>query len=555
MNIYQIFPRHFGNENTQNIPNGTIEENGCGKMNYFTAKALKAIKDLGITHIWYTGVIEHATQTDYSAFGIKSDCPSLVKGRAGSPYAIKDYYDIDPDLAVDVPRRMQEFEALVARTHKAGLQMIIDFVPNHLARQYHSDSKPESVSDFGENDNSQFAFSPQNNFYYIPNQAFNPQFEIGNYHEFPAKATGNDVFSASPDVNDWYETVKLNYGVDYADHRHTHFDPVPDTWQKMRDVLLFWAAKEVDGFRCDMAEMTPVEFWAWAIPQVKEQFPQVIFIAEVYNPNQYRHYIFGGKFDYLYDKVGLYDTLRGVLCGYQPASAITSAWQAVNDIQPYMLNFLENHDEQRIASDFFAHNAGRALPAMLVSTLFSPSPFMVYAGQELGERGMNCEGFSGRDGRTSIFDYCAVETLQRWYNGGKCNTEKLTGEEKQLQDFYKKILHLRLNEKAFSEGIAYDLMWLNYENPHFNSERQFAFFRKHKNELWLVVANFSDEPAELALNIGQHALDFLKIQSGKTVKCYDILSGNEFERTVSANVPFEMWLEKWSGAVLKIEHK
>jgi len=239
ISIYQVLPRLFGNEITTNKQNGTIQENGCGKFNSFTPKALKEIKSLGITHVWYTGVIEHATQTDYSAFGIRKDHQGVVKGKAGSAYAIKDYYDVDPDLAENVETRMTEFEALVERTHKAGMKVIIDFVPNHVARQYHSDAKPKGVTDLGENDHSEWAFSPLNNFYYVTNQPFNPSFSVQGYIEFPAKATGNDQFTASPTQNDWYETVKLNYGVNYVEGGQKQFDPIPDTWFKMRDILLF----------------------------------------------------------------------------------------------------------------------------------------------------------------------------------------------------------------------------------------------------------------------------------------------------------------------------
>ena len=433
--IYQVFTRLFGNSNTRCKNNGSISENGCGKLADFTAKALSEIKNLGATHIWYTGIIEHATQTNYSRYGIRPDHPAVVKGKAGSPYAIKDYYDVDPDMANSIPDRMKEFENLVKRSHKAGLKVIIDFVPNHVARQYHSDAKPEGVIDLGENDNKDVAFSPNNNFYYIPGQQLQGEIDLHMnapeaYVENPAKATGNDKFDAWPGRNDWYETVKLNYGVDYMNGRWGHFDPVPDTWQKMLDILLFWAAKDIDGFRCDMAEMVPVEFWGWAIPQVKEQFPHIIFIAEVYNPYEYRNYIFNGHFDYLYDKVGLYDTLRALTCGHESATNIPFRWQSLNGIEKNMLNFLENHDEQRIASDFFAGNAFKAIPAMVVSACMNTNPVMIYFGQELGEPGMDEEGFSGRDGRTTIFDYWTVDTIRRWRNGGKFDGKQLTKEEK-----------------------------------------------------------------------------------------------------------------------------
>ena len=317
--IYQVFTRLFGNNNNHCINNGSITENGCGKMADFTAKALGEIKKLGATHIWYTGIIEHATQTDYRRYNIRPDHPAIVKGKAGSPYAIKDYYDVDPDLAKDVPERMREFENLVQRTHRSGLKVIIDFVPNHVARQYHSDMQPDGTSQLGANDDTDYAFSPYNNFYYIPQSELHGQFDMKGaaaepYKEFPAKATGNNRFDAYPNINDWYETVKLNYGVDYQNGGTCHFNPIPDTWNKMLDILMFWAEKHIDGFRCDMAEMVPVEFWEWAIPQVKAKYPALLFIAEVYNPKEYGNYLFRGKFDYLYDKVGLYDTLRAIVC-------------------------------------------------------------------------------------------------------------------------------------------------------------------------------------------------------------------------------------------------
>ncbi|MCF0193287.1 MAG: alpha-amylase, partial [Prevotella sp.] len=349
MIIYQIFTRLFGNTKTANIPNGSLEQNGCGKMSFYTTPVLNRIKKLGVTHIWFTGIVRHATATDYSAFGIPCQHPAVVKGVAGSPYAICDYYDIDPDLADDTNNRMKEFETLIERVHKAGLKVIIDFVPNHVARQYQSIAKPNDVKDLGANDNKDWHFSTNNNFYYCWGQPFAPSFALdaegfAPYKEQPAKATGNDCFSNSPNRNDWYETVKLNYGIDYCDAggRSEHFNPIPDTWNKMTEILMFWTKKGVDGFRCDMAEMVPSAFWRWATDKVKYANPEAKFIGEVYNPAQYREYISAG-FDYLYDKVGLYDCLKAVMRGECSAEAITQQWQSVQDIQSNMLNFLENH--------------------------------------------------------------------------------------------------------------------------------------------------------------------------------------------------------------------
>lgn len=551
--IYQVFTRLFGNRSFNRKENGGIDENGCGKMNFFDDTVLQRIKKLGASHIWYTGVIRHASKTDYSAYGIPRQHPAVVKGKAGSPYAITDYYDVDPDLAESVENRMGELESLVNRTHKNGLKVIMDFVPNHVARQYKSVRKPEGVVDLGEDDDSNMGFSPRNNFYYCINTPFEPYFDLicgetEPYMECPAKATGNDHFDNHPCINDWYETVKLNYGIDYCDAggRSYHFSPVPDTWNKMLDILLFWAGKGVDGFRCDMAEMVPIEFWRWAIAKVKTQHPDLLFIGEVYNPSLYRTFVAGG-FDYLYDKVGMYDCLCGVMRGSCPASTITWQWQAIDDIKARMLYFLENHDEVRLASDFLAGDARKGIPALIVSTLMNSNPFMLYAGQEFGERGMDKEGFSGLDGRTTIFDYWTVPTLYKGY----VNRRKLSKEEKSLEKVYSLILNLANSEKAISDGSFFDLMYANQEHEGFDPHSQYAFLRKYENEVLLIVANFSGEEVNCDIRLPHHAFDYLELPE-KDVTAADLLSDSNTQPIhLKAGGSINVTVGAYSGRVYK----
>lgn len=558
--IYQVFTRLFGNQVLTCKTNGNIDENGCGKMDNFTEQALAEIKKLGTTHIWYTGVIAHATQTDYTRYGLSKDHPAVVKGKAGSPYAIKDYYDIDPDLAVNVDKRMEEFEALVARTHEAGMKMIIDFVPNHVARQYKSLAKPEGVKDLGEDDDTTVSFSPNNNFYYIPSEELKGDIDLydpeaGRYTEKPAKATGNNKFDAWPNRTDWYETIKLNYGVDYYNNTGCHFSPIPNTWTKMLDILLFWASKGIDGFRCDMAEMVPCEFWGWAIPKVKENHPDIIFIAEVYNPQEYRNYIFNGHFDYLYDKVGLYDTLRAIISNNASATAITGCWQSINDIQRHMLNFLENHDEQRIASEYFAGNAHKAFPAMIVSACMSTNPVMIYFGQELGESGMDTEGFSGRDGRTTIFDYWSIDSIRRWTNHGRFNTHLLNTKEKGIRNFYKTLLNICNEEKCISHGAFFDLMYVNMNGWQMDEHKQYAFLRKYEDEVLLIAVNFGDMNMRVAINIPEHAFLYLSMPQMENIKVKDLLTGKEEKINFTSTKPVGTDLPAHSGKILKIKLK
>lgn len=553
--IYQLLPRLFTNYNPNPVPDGTIEQNGSGKLNQISPAILKQIRSLGATHVWYTGVIEHAHTPDYTQYGIPKHNPHVIKGKAGSPYAITDYYDIDPDLAVDVDKRVEEFEKLVLRTHKAGLKVIIDFVPNHVAREYASDKHPKDIDDLGHDDNRDMFFSPTNNFYYITRQQFAPAgVDLGSgsdaYVEFPAKASGDDCFTAFPGKNNWYDTIKLNYGYDYGDHTR-HFDPIPSTWLKMLNILRYWASKGVDGFRCDMAHMVPVDFWRWAIPQVKSINPELVFIAEIYEVGLYRQFIYTAGFDYLYDKVNLYDSLRAIETADHSAATLTSCWQTVDGIASHMLNFLENHDEQRFASVHYAGDAARVIPSLVVSSMISTGPFMIYAGQELGEPAADAEGYSGHDGRTTIFDYWSIPTLRRWLNNGRCDG-RLSEKEQWLRDMYRRILKLCNSEAAIRKGKFFDLMYVNYENPRLNPHRHFAFLRAEGNDLLVIAVNFSDAEANVEINIPQHAFEYLEIPQG-TVRSTELLSGLESVKVISDSLPFASQIPAHGAVIWKIK--
>ena len=559
--IYQLLPRLFGNKVALNKPYGTITENGCGKFDDINDLALTKIKELGASHVWYTGVLEHATMTSYPQAGLPADDADVVKGRAGSPYAVKDYYDVDPDLAVNKKNRLEEFQALVKRTHDHGLKVIIDFIPNHVARSYHSDAKPAGVVDLGAQDDKTKAFAPNNNFYYLPGQHFvvpagyNPLGELkgpgedGKYNEFPAKATGNDVFSAAPTVNDWFETIKLNYGVDYQHGRQLHFEPVPDTWRKMRDILVYWAEKDVDGFRCDVAEMVPVEFWAYVIPEIKKVKPGILFLGEAYNPKEYNTYLTKGHFDFLYDKVGLYDGLRRLMRQEGTTDDITHVWKTESrGFGSHMLRFLENHDEQRIASPEFAGDPRRAIPAMTVSATLGSGPVMLYMGQEVGEPAVGSEGFSGADGRTTIFDYWGVPQWQKWLNQGKMDGGKLSEDQQKLRDFYKRLLNLAGSSEAIRRGQFYELQDANNLSKEYDQQKVYAFLRYTKGQQVLVVVNFSDTKTyRPTLLIPSEVMQRIGLDPQRVYTYRDLLGGGE------ARPGLNLTLEPLAALVLEIK--
>lgn len=541
--IYQIIPRLFANFNETRKHNGTKAENGCGKMADINDKALKSIADLGATHIWYTGIIRHATA--------ELNSPAITKGLAGSPYAITDYYDVNPDLAVDEDKRMEEFEQLVARTHAAGMDVLIDFVPNHVAREYHSTHKPKGVEDLGEGDHPEWAFSPLNNFYYIPGEPLTMDIDLKGYQEYPAKVTGNDCFSSHPSNTDWYETVKLNYGVFYQGGGEKQFFPIPSTWKKMADILLFWASKKIDGVRVDMAEMVPVEFFQWAIDKVKKKYPKFIFIGECYDPSRYDAYLKAG-FDYLYDKVGMYDYLRGVTSKNWSVEGITTQWmQHSGERLNHMLYFLENHDEQRIASGFFCGDGTCAEPAMIVAATLNQCAVMVYMGQELGERGMDMEGFSGIDGRTTIFDYWGVKSIQAWANKGQYDGANLSEEQRDLRLFYQRLLTIARDNKAIQKGLMYDITYA--QGTGFNKHEQYAFIRHWEDETLLVIINFHDREQHMRVRIPNDAFVYLGINETKSTQATDLLRGEQWTIPFNTSEAIELTLPAWRGVILKIK--
>jgi len=569
--IYQVMTRLFGNTNPTNKPWGTVAENGVGKFSDFTPEALAQIRNLGATTIWYTGALHHALVGDYTKYGISNDDPDVVKGRAGSPYAIKDYYSVDPDLADDPARRQQEFRALIERSHAAGLKVIMDIVPNHVARTYESAAKPEGVRDFGADDDTSVTYARDNNFYYVPGEDFkvptaeggykplggeaNPLVD-GKFDERPAEWTGNGARAAQPAFDDWYETVKLNFGVrpdgsedfpklpaDYAekDYRaHAAFwadQDVPDTWKKFRDIAQYWLDYGVDGFRYDMAGMVPVEFWSYLNSSIKMRNPDAVLIAEIYTPERYRDYIRLGKMDYLYDKVGTYDAIRAVMEGKGSTDAIANVQANLQDIAPHLLHFMENHDEQRIASSEFAGSGAAGKPAMLVSATLAASPTLVYFGQELGERAEGDAGF-GKASRTTIFDYWSVPSVRRWIDGGKYDGGQLSADEKQLRSFYRKLLNFSAKDQALRGQYA-DLHQYNREHSNGYDEQLFAFARWSGDEKLVVVANFADAPKQLTLKVPAALMQQWQLRDGS----YPL--GDQLDENVTA----EMQVKNGKGEI------
>lgn len=543
--IYSVLPRLWGNTHSKPIPNGTLAQNGSGKLSAWDEQALAYVRELGCTHIWFIGLLEHATTTSFE--GIPADPEEIVKGKAGSPYAIKDYYDVAPALADSIPHRREELEALIERVHRAGLKILMDFVPNHVARTYHSDVAPVGVRSLGEGDDSSKHFSTNNCFYYFPGQELTLP-TPGEYRELPAKATGNDCFSPSPSASDWYETIKLNYGVDYLAGGALHTSPQPILWERMYEILTFWAKRGIDGFRCDMAEMVPEAFWAWAISRLKAQYPTLLFLAEIYQPHRYESYLSAG-FDSLYDKVGVYDTMRAIIRGELSASTFDPVRDAVGSRQEAMCYFLENHDEQRLPSSFFASSTDplyAALPALVLS---GTNPYLHYFAGELGEEGMQAEGFSGLDGRTTIFDYWSLPCLGRLcanYSG-----QELLPQEQRLLDYHRRIFGLAHRYPALSSGQYHGLNYLQ-NDAGYNAHRLLSFMRYHEGEVVLVVCNFSNQAETARLKFTEELLRQLGLAPNTPLEATDLLEGERRIVALSPWASFDLSLAPYHSRIIRL---
>ena len=542
--IYQLMVRTFGNTTETRKPNGTLAENGCGKFADITPAALDSLKRMGFTHLWLTGVLEQASGTAYP--NRPADDPDILKGIAGSPYAIKDYFDLCPDYAVVPEKRLEEFKALLARCKSGGFKVIIDFVPNHVARSYASDIRPELS--FGKDDDRGAFFARDNHFYYLKpdhpgggpplklptagrpgcDGTFPPESDFG-------RVTGNNVISWAPANGDWYETVKLNYGHDFTTGRDTSHLPGPDasaadvpkTWRTMDEILGYWQAMGVDGFRCDMAHMVPMEFWHWVVKRCHGRDPNVLFTAEAYNDDPAKltdshvlDALLNAGFDAVYDDP-CYDTVEGL---YE-----SGKW--ANDLDPLTftgprfhrsLRYAENHDEVRLASPMKWGGLGMQVgkPASAVLFAMGRGPVMLYHGQEIGEPAAREEGFGGDDARTSIFDYWSMPEFTKWVNGGKFDGGRLSEEQKSLRGWYGKLIHAT-QAAAFTNGEFYGLNHANKDHPAFgrvagettSGHWLYAFLRHDlkTHQAFLVVANFhgSETLHGVKVRIPQDARAFL----------------------------------------------
>jgi glycosidase len=551
--IYQLFVRLFGNTNETRKRNGHLAENGVGRFADINHTAAGSIRDMGFTHVWLTGVLQQATATDYSKFGQPADDTDLLKGLAGSPYAIKDYFDVCPDYAENPAKRLDEFRALLERLHAQKLKAIIDLVPNHVARSCDSRVKPDcnfgSCGRGGRGDDVSKFFDPHNNFFYLTPDANGPPLRLPTYKDGSpvsptcqisgavcdgifqgettfGRVTGNNVVSWTPHLNDWYETVKLNYGFNFTDPSKSVREypnawapekAIPDTWKKMDQVIEHWQSMGVDGFRCDMSHMVPPEFWSWAIAQARARQPDVFFMGEAYDDDPSKvpgsdpviaglNYgkgnvlfdLLNAGFDAVYD-APVYRALKRIYDG--------SGW--ANDIDREIadgfichnsVRYAENHDEVRLAAPSewggVGMDVGRPVSAILYG--MSRGAIMLYNGQEVGEPAVGAEGFGGNDARTSIFDYWSMPELVKWVNGHRYDGGRLSPKQKGLRDFYSRLINL-VGEPAFQDGEFFPLNPANRDNPAFgrlpgeqaSGHWLYAFLRYDisTEQRFLIVAN------------------------------------------------------------------
>ena len=575
--IYQLLPRLFGNINETRKPNGTIQENGVGKFADLNEKALRALRGMGFTHLWLTGILAQASASDYRACGLPADDPDLLKGLAGSPYAIKDLFDLCPDYALDPANRRAEFVALLERIHAHGLRALIDFAPNHVARSHRSTIRPDL--EFGARDDRGQFFAPQNNFFWLQRDSpgGGPPLRLPTVSDSgewlsstclalaagdglfadelaAGRVAGNNAASWRPSMNDWYETAKLNYGFDFTTGTRAYPNedqpdaPIPDTWQKMDAVLAHWQGLGVDGFRCDMAHMVPPEFWAWAVHRARQRHPATFFVGEAYDNDPMKVGadsvmvdLLSAGFDAVYDDPA-YKTLKGIYEGDCWANDLDAVLGAADREYVFQnaLRYAENHDEVRLAGrnqwGRLGPQVGRPVSAILFG--LSRGPLLLYSGQEVGEPADGAEGFGSDDARTTIFDYWSMPELVKWVNGHRYDGGRLSVEQQRLREFYARLVQL-VAEPAFGDGDFFGLNGANRDNPHFgrlpgettSGHWLYAFLRSDpaRDQRFLVVVNLHPSAIfeSVRIAVPPEAIRFIRVEGQRGVRFVERLSSSE----------------------------
>ena len=535
--VYQLFVRHFSNHKAGGEPWGSRDANGCGTFAGVNDAALDALSQMGITHVWFTGVLRHATQTAHP--GLPADPACTVKGIAGSPYAVTDYFDVDPDLAEDPARRLDEFADLLRRCRRHGLVPLMDFIPNHVSRCYRSTVRPQSS--FGAGDDTAHFFRRDNAFYYLHPQNSDRALQLPQGEFTPerghGRVTGNNAETWTPGACDWYETVKLNYGCDYTlgpagvARMLPPCGAEPRVWRIMNEVLAYWQELGVGGFRCDMAHMVPPTFWRWAIARARLRDEDAFFMAEGYNDHMkltggdVHDALLDAGFNAVYDSPA-YDALRGICERGAWANDLDEANR--DHLKSFFrgVRYLENHDEQRLAAPCAWNGRGPAVARALMAAQYTAtaSPVLVYNGQECGEDASGPGGFGGDNGRTSIFDYTSLPHFRHWTAGGAFDGSAMTPQERALRGATVSVLRL-LQHPALSKGGFYGLNWANKETPGFgrvegeqtSGHYLYAYLRHYRKAkaTVLVVCNFHpQQDFTTCIHIPQNAQDWCAKKPG-----------------------------------------
>ncbi len=485
------------------LAKGAHEEN-TGKLSYLTIEVLKEIKELGVDYIWIAGILENANP--------KIVDPDVVKGDAGSFYAIYDNWDISSQVG-----NLDEFDALIERAHSIGLRVLIDFIPNHTARVHKTDVVCKEEIDFGKGENPNENFSLDNNFYYLgSNSTFVPPktslpgvdgffdmdiFMPGIQFESPARVTGNNVLSALPQYHDWYETVKLNYGLNlFSDGKP--FIGASKTWKQMLDVAIYWLNKGVDGFRVDVTHGVAVEFWYYFINEVRKVQPNAFFVAEAFEEDPIKSTGFSLEklFDAGFDSVlngPMYWNLRRQALLSQNMNSSTyyhspGSRKSILDNGYSFTHYMGNHDEVRLASSFFAPSLESRVDRAWLGLAYSiyaallPGNFLIHGGDEFQEEASLPGVFGGYDGRTSIFDFVYQPQTRTWLY------EERPHWMINFREMYRRLFSLKKRipfniKHSTSNPTFIDLMKINDSKN--ISKWVSAYVRFFNNERYLVVMN------------------------------------------------------------------